>query len=54
MNLEWELAKVIDWRRLLRLEPPVSIKARKRENGRWIYREPTEQEIADFLSTDAW
>jgi hypothetical protein len=54
MKNDWEAVKRIVWRKLLALEPPVSVVMRRRENGRWTYREPTEQEALEFLSNDAW
>lgn len=47
----WEVLPDMRWHRIFR---PVELIARKREGGRWIYREPTSAEVCDYLSRDAW
>jgi hypothetical protein len=40
---------------VVRLGTVVPLQMRCRaEDGRWIYRDPTEAEILDFLASDAW
>lgn len=50
----WEPAHQFDWRLLIKLKTPISLKMRRRKNGRWIYREPTHDEETEFVHNNAW
>lgn len=44
-----------DWQPVTRLGAftPMWMRARDKD-GKWIYREPTEEEIQDYLEGEAW
>jgi hypothetical protein len=50
---DWEIVPDISWHNLLSRKP-VELIARKRKDGQWIYRKPTKEEVAEYLSRDAW
>jgi hypothetical protein len=49
----WEVVPAWSWRGLLSLEP-AKLVARRREGHRWVYREATKEEVAEYVSADAW
>jgi hypothetical protein len=49
----WQIVPDLNWRRLLFLEA-TKLVARRREGGSWVYRDPTKEEIADYISEEAW
>lgn len=44
-----------NWQPVIRSGMSVPIQMRKRgADGKWLYREPTEREIQEFIEAEAW
>lgn len=57
---EWEpvVASGIGLKNLFSAKPctsaPIQMRKRSVYDGKWIYREPTQEEIEDYLASEAW
>lgn len=50
---DWEVVPDIGWWTWLSRKP-VELVARRRKDGRWIYRKPTKEEVAEYISRESW
>lgn len=50
-----ENAPAEDWEPVVRSAMFVPLQMRKRgQDGKWLYRDPTETEILEYLANEAW